>query len=209
MTLDALISAAVTLFVIIDPVGTLPIFATVTSGMTARRRMVVAAQACLVSFLILCLFGGFGAPLFAALGIGTAAFLIAGGVLLLLNALQMVFEQKAEKREKRASTVTPEHSPAIYPLSIPIMAGPGSITATMMLVAGTGSTAELGMLAVVLAGVFVLAFCGFLLAGFVSGFLGPQILQAFSRVLGLVLAALACQFVLNGISIYLEGLPGS
>lgn len=192
------ITAFVTLFVVVDPIGLAPLFIALTQGMTARQRLKVGLRAVAIAAVLLTLFGLFGDKILLGIGISMPAFRIAGGVLLFLTALDMLFERRTERRE--GQSVEPAHDPSVFPLATPLIAGPGAM-ATMILLAGApGADAthilfvHLVMLAV-LACVFVL----FLLATPLERALGRTGTMVVTRLLGMLLAALAIQFMLDGL----------
>jgi multiple antibiotic resistance protein len=198
MEFAAYIPAFVALFVIIDPVGLAPLFVALTQGMPARARRGVAIRACLVALGILTLFGVAGEAVLNFLGISMPAFRIAGGILLFLTALDMLFERRAQRRQGQADTAHPE-DPSVFPLAIPLIAGPGAI-ATMILLTGQGGGAALHVLAVhaVMALVLLAVFALFLLAAPIERLLGPTGITVVTRLLGMLLAALSVQFVIDG-----------
>ncbi|MFW5642134.1 MAG: MarC family protein [Roseicyclus sp.] len=199
MDLAPLIPAFVTLFVIIDPVGLAPLFVALTQGMDADARRKVAVRSCLVALGLLTLFGVAGEAVLAFLGISMPAFRIAGGVLLFLTALDMLFERRTRRRQGQAGAEHPE-DPSVFPLAIPLIAGPGAI-ATMILLTGREGAdlafvlAVHGVMALVLGVVFAL----FLLAGPLERLLGPVGINVVTRLLGMLLAALSVQFVIDGL----------
>src|SRR6056297_119234 len=133
-----LITAFVTLFVIIDPIGMTPLFVAMTQGMNTAKRRAIALRACITAALILIVFASFGEAVLGFVGISMPAFRIAGGILLFLTALDMLFQRRTKRRQGQADEAEEdEHSddPSIFPLAIPLLAGPGSI-ATMILLAG-------------------------------------------------------------------------
>jgi multiple antibiotic resistance protein len=198
MELSAYIPAFVTLFVIIDPIGLAPLFVALTQGMTARQRRKVAVRACVVALGLLTLFGVAGEAVLNFLGISMPAFRIAGGVLLFLTALDMLFERRAQRRQGQADTAHPE-DPSVFPLAIPLIAGPGAI-ASMILLTGQDGGAALHVLAVhvVMLLVLVVVFAFFLLAAPLERLLGPTGINVVTRLLGMLLAALSVQFVIDG-----------
>jgi multiple antibiotic resistance protein len=136
--IELFVSAFVTFFVIIDPPGCAPIFASLTQGCTPAQRRMMALRSVLIAAGILLFFGLFGEDLLDALGISLAAFRIAGGIMLFLIALEMVFEKRTQRRENRANEVnaTPEiEDISVFPMAIPMIAGPGSIASIMLLMA--------------------------------------------------------------------------
>ena len=195
----ALITSFVTLFVIIDPIGLMPLFVALTQGVNAATRRSIALRGCLTAFAILALFAFFGEAVLGFVGISMPAFRIAGGVLLFLTALDMLFERRSKRREDR--TEEEEHpDPSVFPLAIPLIAGPGSI-ATVILLGGqmgggiTGAMLVLGVALAVL--VVVLGF--FLSAGILERALGKTGVNVATRLLGMLLAALSVQFILEGL----------
>ena len=197
-----LLSALVTLFVVIDPIGMAPLFVALTQGQTAARRRAIALRACLIAFGLLTLFGVAGEAVLGFVGISMPAFQIAGGLLLFLTALDMLFERRTQRRARNAEDDT-HPDPSVFPLAIPLIAGPGAI-ASMILLAGqapAGSSfvhvaALHGVMACVLALVLVL----FLAAGLIERLLGQTGILVVTRLLGMLLAALSVQFVLDGLA---------
>lgn len=193
-----LITAFTTLFVVIDPPGQTPIFMALTQGMDSRTRRGIALRACLTAAGILAMFAAFGEAVLGFVGISMPAFRVAGGVLLFLTALDMLFERRTKRREDRAEAE--EHAdPSVFPLGIPLIAGPGSI-ATMILLAGQHPGAEglatvIGVMLAVLAVVLFL----YLISGLLGRLLGKTGLNVVTRLLGMLLAALAVQFILDGL----------
>lgn len=203
MLLDFVKSAAVTLLVTVDPPGLAPIFLGVTAGMGLADRRQVAWRAALIGLCILAVFGFVGDAVLTALGISLAAFRIAGGLLLFAIAFEMVFELRAKRKSSTVVTaITQDHirNVAAFPLAIPLIAGPGAITA-MILLAGRAEAdpARVAALLAVAALVCLLCWATFLAAERVSSLLGVTGNIVLTRLLGLVLAALAVQFVLDGV----------
>lgn len=203
---ELFISAFVTLFVVIDPPGCAPIYAGLTAEANRRQAITMAARACAIAGAILLLFALFGERLLAALHIELDAFRVAGGIMLFLIALEMVFEKRTQRREERAEKVrvrnaqTPEvDDVSVFPMAMPMLAGPGSIATMMLLMSraeGTGQTlAILGALAAVLA----LSFLALATAGPLMRLLGERVEAVITRLLGVLLAALAAQYVLDGV----------
>lgn len=193
-----LIGAFATLFVVIDPVGLAPIFIALTADTDDRHRRVVALRAVLIAGSLLTLFAFFGEAVLGFIGISMPAFRIAGGILLFLTALDMLFQRRTKRREDQADEEDfPD--PSVFPIAIPLIAGPGAI-ATMILLAGRAEGA-LGMAAVlgVMAAVLMLALLLFLSAGVIERGLGRTGINVVTRLLGMLLAALSVQFVLDGL----------
>lgn len=192
------LSAFATLFVVIDPVGQVPLFVALTQGISAQKRRAIALRACVFAVIILALFGLAGDALLGALGISMAAFRIAGGLLLFLIALEMLFEIRSKRRDGRADDS--EDDPSVFPLAIPLIAGPGSIASMILLVGqADGNWAmTLAVYAMMMAAVLcVLAL--YLLGGFLERALGRTGIVVTTRLFGMLLAALSVQFVLDGL----------
>ena len=201
--LDYLFSAAVTLLVVIDPIALAPIFVAVTSDLSTSERRLVALRSCAIALAILVLFGLAGAPLLAALGITLPAFRIAGGLLLFTISFEMVFARRTERKFDASEASLREQALrmlAVFPLAIPLMAGPGAITA-MLLLAGEakGDPARLTVLFAITLLVMASCLVVFLTAERVNRWLGVTGNAIPSLLLGVVLAALAVQFVMDGI----------
>ncbi len=197
MDLALYIPAFVTLFVIIDPVGLAPLFVALTQGMSVSQRRKVAIRACLVAVGILTLFGVAGEAVLNFLGISMPAFRIAGGVLLFLTALDMLFERRTQRRQGQADSEHPD-DPSVFPLAIPLIAGPGAIASMILLTGQDGGALHIllvhGVMVVVIAVVLTL----FLLAAPLERLLGPTGITVVTRLLGMLLAALSVQFVIDG-----------
>ena len=200
--IELFISAFVTLFVVIDPPGCAPIFAGLTSTAppAAARRM--ALRACVIATLILLVFALFGEKLLGALHIELNSFRIAGGIMLFLIAIDMVFEKRTERREKRAEevrTAAEVDDVSVFPLAIPMIAGPGSIATIMLLMSrAQGIEATLVILAALVA-VMVLSLAALLAAGPIMRLVGAKAEAVVTRLLGVLLAALAAQYVIDGL----------
>ena len=192
-----LLGAFVTLFVVIDPVGVTPMFVALTTGMSSRERRAIAIRACLIAMGLLTLFGLLGEQLLAFIGISMPAFRIAGGILLFLTALEMLFERRGKRREGQT---TERDDPSVFPLAIPLIAGPGAI-ASMILLTGSaeGDLTGLAFVFGAMAAVMSLAFVLFLTAGTIERLLGRTGINVVTRLLGMLLAALSVQFVIDGL----------
>jgi len=199
---DTILNAFVTLMVTIDPPGLAPLFLALTSGMNRAERSQVALRSSLTAFIVLTVFAIAGAQILALFGITLGAFRIAGGLLLFWIAFEMIFERRNERKERSAEVaITKDHirNIAAFPLAIPLIAGPGAISATILL-AGTLSNAasRLALIAIIL---ICIASCYavFFLAERIDRFLGETGRSILTRLLGVILAALAVQFVADGI----------
>jgi len=198
MSTEQLIATFVTLFVVIDPIGLAPLFVALTQGMDAARRRSIAIRAILIAFSLLAVFGVFGERLLGAIGIGLPAFRISGGLLLFLMAVDMLFEHRSERREKRASEDVPD--PSVFPLAMPLIAGPGSIAAVILLTSQhSGDTAALLAIGGVVVGILALTFALFSAGTLIERLLGATGVVVLTRVFGILLAALAVQFVIDGL----------
>ena len=193
-----LITAFATLFVVIDPPGLVPLFIALTRGMAPERRRAMARRACLIAAVLLTAFGLFGESILGFIGISMPAFRIAGGILLFLTALDMLFERRTQRREGQQAD--PDHDPSVFPLATPLIAGPGAI-ATMILLVGQsgpgwqGAAWVIGLLLLMMAVTFA-----FLLASPpLERLLGRTGVIVITRLLGMLLAALSVQFVIDGV----------
>jgi multiple antibiotic resistance protein len=201
------LSAFVTFLVVIDPPGCAPIFAGLTRSAGAAHRRGMAVRATLVAAGILLFFGLLGEDLLKVLGISLAAFRIAGGIMLFLIALEMVFERGTRRRESQAQEVVgdPEHDDvSVFPMAIPMIAGPGSIASVMLLMARSNGLDESLIVLGALAAVLLLTLASLLAAGWLMRLLGHRMEAILTRLLGVILAALAAQFVIDGISVSFE-----
>lgn len=200
---DFISAALVTLLVTLDPPGLAPIFLALTRGMNAAERRRVAIRACLIAFGIMAFFGLAGDLLLRALGISLPAFRIAGGLLLFWISFEMVFELRNTRKSRTAETaITEDHirNVAAFPLAIPLMAGPGAITAIILLAGRAGGDpAQLAVLSAITALVVLSCLAVFLAAHPISRLLGVTGNIVLTRLLGVILAALAVQFVIDGV----------
>ncbi len=202
MELELATAAFVTLFVIIDPIGLSPLFVALTTGKSAAQRRGIAVRAVLTGMAILTVFGLFGEWLLTKIGIGMPAFRISGGLLLFLTAIEMLFEKRTPRREKTADE-DDSADPAVFPLAMPLIAGPGAMT-SMILLMGQYSgniTAQIAVYAVMLS-VLLIVFLFFLTAGAMERALGHTGINLVTRLMGMFLAALSVQFVLDGLRDY-------
>ena len=199
MTLASALTAFTALFVVIDPISLTPIFIALTSGISERARRMIALRACLVSFLLLTIFGLAGEAVLQFLGISLPAFRIAGGILLFLTALDMLFDRRKQRREGQADSAPETEDPSVFPLAMPLIAGPGAI-ATMILLAGSaGTPGEILLIHVIMLVVLACVLALFFLAGGLERLLGAVGINVITRLLGMLLAALSVQFVIDGV----------
>ena len=199
--LELFVSSFITLFVIIDPPGCAPIFAGLTAGATPTHRRSMAVRAVVVAAGILLVFALAGEPLLRALGIELASFRIAGGVMLFLIALEMVFEKRTQRREDRAAKITGEEADdvSIFPMAMPMIAGPGSIASVMLLTSRSNGLEQTAVVMAALAANLGLMLLALLAAGPLMRIMGAKIEAVITRLLGVLLAALAVQFVIDGV----------
>jgi multiple antibiotic resistance protein len=202
MIRDFTASALATLLVTLDPPGLAPIFLALTEGMADGERRQVALRACLIAFAILTFFALGGGEILRLLGIGLPAFRIAGGMLLFWIAFEMVFQARGERKAQAAQsavTIDRIRNVAAFPLAMPLLAGPGAITAAILLAGRAGSDPRLLAILIALVGA-VLACCAlvFLLAQRFARLLGVTGNIVLTRLLGVILAALAVQFIMDG-----------
>jgi MarC family membrane protein len=208
MSLDTLLSAFVTLFLVVDPLGLVPTFLAVTEGLPAAARRSVAARACVIAAVILAGAAVGGDWLFKTVGITLPAFRIAGGLLLFSIGSEMVLGVRIERQSRTAEQMLEEHvrNIAAFPLAVPLMAGPGAITATVLLAGRTGGDpAAFAMLLAVIGAVLAICYVVFLAAERIGRALGTTGNVVLSRLLGVLLAALAVQYVIDGIRAVLAG----
>jgi multiple antibiotic resistance protein len=204
VVIELFVSAFVTLLVVIDPPGCAPIYAGLTREAPARERRMMAVRAVLVASGILLFFALLGEDLLDALGISLAAFRIAGGIMLFLIALEMVFERRTQRRESRAQEVSADpdrDDVSVFPMAIPMIAGPGSIASVMLLMARSDGLAQSLTVLGALAAVLLLTLAALLAAGPLMRLLGHRTEAMLTRLLGVILAALAAQFVIDGIAV--------
>lgn len=215
---EILVNGFVTLFVILDPPGLMPLFLTLTAGASPARRRQIAFKACLIAAGILVLFGLAGTAILGGLGITLGAFRVAGGLFLFYIGFELVFEKRKERRESSASVAVEDQRSqsqrgegdrdgssgevsddvSAFPLAVPLMAGPGAISATILL---SGSLPTLGGkvgLFLVIASALGITFAVLALSHRLDRFLGPTLRAIISRLLGVLLAALAIQFIADG-----------
>jgi|TARA_R110001606_G_scaffold331840_1_gene479663 multiple antibiotic resistance protein len=201
--IELFISSFITFFVVIDPPGCAPIYASLTSDAPPRDRRIMAIRAIVVAAVILLVFALFGEQMLGALGISLDSFRIAGGIMLFLIALEMVFEKRTERREDRAQEIIeqPEiEDVSIFPMAMPMIAGPGSIAAVMLLTSQNDGIDNAMIILGALGAVLLLTLMGLIAAGPLMRILGNKVEAVITRVLGVLLGALAVQFVVDGLN---------
>jgi multiple antibiotic resistance protein len=204
--IELLVSSFVTFFVVIDPPGCAPIFASLTDGTSTLHRRRMALRSTMVAAGVLLFFALLGEPLLKALGISLDAFRIAGGIMLFLIAIDMVFETRTQRRETRAQEVAKgaesleAEDISVFPMAIPMIAGPGSIASVMLLTSRSSGPSETAVVLAALAAVLALTLVSLFAAGPIMRRLGRNLEAMITRLLGVILAALAAQFVIDGIT---------
>ena len=200
---DQLLENTILLFVAVDPIALVPIFATLTKGLAKSEIKKIYLQATIVSLLILTLFWLFGEGMLSLMGISMSSFRIIGGLFLIAIAFQMVFEQRQDRRQNTADVAMDDksiQSVAIFPLAIPLIAGPGAMTAALLL-SETRSTEPvffiLNYLPILL--VVLLGGIAMWLSAKLSQKLGPTVITVLEKIFGILLGALAIEFVMTGI----------
>ena len=200
--IELFLSAFVTFFVVIDPPGCAPIFYSITGGASVAQRRSMALRAVMIAAAILLVFGLVGEDMLRTLGIGLDAFRIAGGIMLFIIAIDMVFEKRTQRREDRAEKInaTPEvEDISVFPMAMPMIAGPGSIATVMLLMARARGIEQSIVVLVALAANLALMTLALLTVGPIMRALGGKVEAVLTRLLGVILAALAVQFVLDGL----------
>ena len=206
-TYDALFNAFVTLLVTIDPIGNAPLFLSLTVGLDAARRRGIAVRGACIAFAILTLFALSGTAVLDAMGITIDAFRVAGGLLLFFTAFEMIYARRQERREKTTDEALNDNASdiAVFPLAIPLLAGPGTISATILLsselssppevAAWTGTLVLIGLILALL----TLAVVVMIAAEALDKHLGRTGKSVLTRLLGVLLAALSVQYVADGV----------
>lgn len=200
--IELFLSAFITLFVVIDPPGCAPIYAGLTHGATPAQRRSMAIRAVVIAGIILVVFELFGQDLLAALHIELDSFRIAGGLMLFLIALDMVFEKRTQRREERAEKVmaTPEvEDVSVFPMAMPMLAGPGAIASVMLLESGVEGPEGTLVILAALGLVLLLTLLALIAASPLMRLFGARVEAVITRLLGVLLAALAAQYVIDGL----------
>ncbi|MBY0344786.1 MAG: MarC family protein [Sphingomonadales bacterium] len=199
---ELFLSAFVTLFVVIDPPGCAPIYAGLTKGATPQQARSMALRATWIASIILLIFALFGQELLGALHIELNSFRIAGGLMLFFIAFDMVFEKRTQRREERAEKIaaTPEiEDVSVFPMAMPMLAGPGAIAAIMLLMNEAEGWPEMFEVLAALAAVLAITAAALVAAGPLIRLLGDKVEAVITRLLGVLLAALAAQYVIDGL----------
>ena len=202
MLTETFLSAFVTLFVVIDPPGCAPIYAGLTKGASPAQARNMALRATMIASIILLIFALFGQELLGALHIELNSFRIAGGLMLFFIAFDMVFEKRTQRREERAEKIaaTPEiEDVSVFPMAMPMLAGPGAIAAVMLLMNEAEGWPEMFEVLAALAAVLAITAAALVAAGPLIRLLGDKVEAVITRLLGVLLAALAAQYVIDGL----------
>lgn len=204
--LELFLSAFITLFVIIDPIAVSPLFVSLTEGTPRKWQVRMAIKSSLIAGVVLAMFAYGGEFVFDKMGISMEAFRIAGGLLLFLIALEMVFEKRTERRENRVDDVVEEneadiepHDVSVFPLAIPMMAGPGAIATMLLYMSERTSMADHLTLWSAVGAVLLVSILFFIMAAQIMKLAGATLTNMLTRLFGVILAALAAQFVLDGV----------
>lgn len=200
--IELFVSSFITLFVVIDPPGCAPIFYGLTTGATPQQRRRMGIRAVIVASCILVGFAAVGEDFLRVLGISLEAFRIAGGIMLFFIAMDMVFEKRTQRREDRVQKVkeTPEiEDVSVFPMAMPMIAGPGSIATVMLLMARAHGIEQSFVVLAALAANLLLMVIALVAVGPIMRLFGSQVEAVITRLLGVILAALAVQFVLDGL----------
>lgn len=202
-------SAFLTFLVIIDPPGAAPIFSILTQGASKAQRRAMAFRSAFAGWVILMIFGLLGRPILGVLGISLASFRIAGGLLLFYLAFEMIFGQRQGRKEERAKHHEGEHPDvddiSVFPMGTPMIAGPGAIASVMLWVSRADDYTETALVIGAMTLVILLTLGAMLIAGPLMKFIGEKMEAAITRVLAVIMSALAAQFVIDGIK---DSFPG-
>ena len=201
--LELFLSAFAVLFVIIDPPGCAPIFATLTRGTSRKHQTSMAFKSVFVAAIILFGFAYAGEFVFAKLGISLDALRIAGGIMLFIIGLNMVFEKRTETRENRAEEMLEDigdpEDISVFPMGIPMIAGPGTMASLLILMSDVDNLSQELAIIAALVVVLIITWISFIIAGPLIKLMGKNFTDVLTRVLGVLLATLAVQFVIDGI----------
>ena len=195
-----IVTSFVTLFVIVDPIGLTPIFFSLTQDLSTNERRVVARRSVIIASAILLLFAIFGEIVLKFIGISMPAFSIAGGILLFLTALEMLFQKRKQRREAQGSEALASHNdPSVFPLAVPLISGPGSIASIILLSQTHTGIFGAFELALIIFATMLATHLFFSATTYINKYLSPTFIDVVTRILGMLLAALATQFIMDGI----------
>jgi len=201
------VKALVALFTVVDPVGLVPVVLALTANLTPQERALVITRAVFIAAIVIAIFGVAGPFIFASLGVTPEAFSIAGGLLLFLIAIDMLFGRQSGARETPRETrdARTRDDVSVFPLAIPLIAGPGALaTITLLLGTAQGNVVSLGLVAIAAALTLIAAWIAMRVSAIIQKRVGTTGILVLSRVLGMLLAAVAAQFILNGIGVFLR-----
>ena len=201
---NSILENTVLLFVAVDPIALVPIFASLTKGLSKETIRQIYTQASIIAFIIISLFWLFGSAILEIMGISMSSFKIIGGLFLIAIAFQMVFEQRNDRKQNTAENALEDdsiQSVAIFPLSIPLIAGPGALTAALLM--AEDRIAEpmsflINYLPIVI--VIIFSFLAMWLSSQLSRKMGPTVITVVEKIFGILLGALAIEFVVAGIN---------
>ena len=200
---DTFIESTLLMFVAIDPISLIPIFAGLTSGLNKEQIRSIYTRATLVSFFVLSAFWLFGTSILDVMNISMDSFKIIGGLFLIVIAFQMVFEQRQERRQSTADNAIDDEtikSIAIFPLAIPLIAGPGAMATSLLLSKKEyANFADAAVSYLPILTVLFIATLAMWLSSKLATKLGPTIITVVQKIFGLLLGALAIEFVIDGI----------
>jgi multiple antibiotic resistance protein len=206
-SIDSLFNAFVTILATIEPPGLAPLFLALTVGMNRAERQQVALRASVIAFVVLALFTVAGAGILSVFGITLPAFRVAGGLLLFVIAFEMIFERRQDRKEKSAGVAVTKDQIrhiAAFPLAVPLIAGPGAISATVLLASQHAGPVAIAALVAIVLVCSAITYAVLVLSERIDGFLGETGRSILTRLLGLILAALAVQFVADGVRALIE-----
>jgi len=200
---EVFLNSFAVLFVAIDAVGIGPLFLSLTYGASTKQRYQIALRSSLIAFIVLLIFAYGGQFFFNWIGVSLNSLKVAGGIILLIIAIEMLFDRRRIRREENASRALSEKTIdeiTLFPLSIPLIAGPAALTSIVLLInANSFSNKNLLIVYLALASVMIFTLLHMLFSTFIAKFAGKNILNVFSRVIALILASLAIQFVIDGL----------
>jgi len=201
------ITAFIVYFVVIDPIGNLPIFLAITAHLSKRQKIRTAIEGSIVAAAIMLFFALCGAWILHYLAISFSAFKIAGGIILLLVAIDMLSNRRQQRKEQGRDIISPEDNVAIFPLAIPLLAGPATITPVMVVSSGGTDSLKLSLLGLgALAAVMAITAAVLIATSLAEAYIDTRVTSVFSRITAIILAALSIQYIIDGLQT-LDGLP--
>jgi len=199
--LENFITAFIVYFVVIDPVGNAPIFLAITSHLPRRQKIRVAIEGSTVAAAIMLFFAICGAWILQYLAISFTAFKLAGGIILLLVALDMLSNRRQQRKEQGSDIASPDDNIAIFPLAVPLLAGPAAITSVMVVSSGAAGSLKLSLLGLGALALVMAATALILIAtSFAESYVDRRVTSVFSRITAIILAALSIQYIIDGLS---------